>query len=247
MKIKTVATMLGSLVFALGSSLVQAEKVHVAVAANFTAAMKEIAVEFEQASGHHPVVSYGSTGKLYAQIEHGAPFEIFLAADQKRPKMLEEKNAASGHFTYAIGKLVLWSGDAKRATGEQALRDGKFKRIAIANPKTAPYGAAAIEIMQNLGLYDGMKPKIVTGDSLAQTHQFVATGNAEFGFVALAQIALDSSGSRWLVPENLYTPIRQDAVLLTKGKDNPAAAALLDYLRGDTAKAIIQKYGYGTE
>lgn len=247
MKHKTVSTILGSLALALGSSLVQADKVYVAVAANFTAAMKEIAVEFEQASGHHPVVSYGSTGKLYAQIEHNAPFEVFLAADQKRPKMLEEKNSASGHFTYAIGKLVLWSSDAKRPIGEQALRDGDFKKIAITNPKTAPYGAAAIEIIKNLGIYDAIKPKLVTGDNLSQTRQFIATGNAELGFIAQAQIALDSSGSRWLVPGSLYAPIRQDAVLLTKGKDNPAAHALLNYLRGDAAKAIIQKYGYGTE
>lgn len=247
MKHKTVSTILGSLALVLGSSLVQADKVYVAVAANFTAAMKEIAVEFEQASGHHPVVSYGSTGKLYAQIEHNAPFEVFLAADQKRPKMLEEKNSASGHFTYAIGKLVLWSSDAKRPIGEQALRDGDFKKVAITNPKTAPYGAAAIEIIKNLGIYDAIKPKLVTGDNLSQTRQFIATGNAELGFIAQAQIALDSSGSRWLVPGSLYAPIRQDAVLLTKGKDNPAAHALLDYLRGDAAKAIIQKYGYDTE
>lgn len=247
MKHKTVSTILGSLALVLGSSLVQADKVYVAVAANFTAAMKEIAVEFEQASGHHPVVSYGSTGKLYAQIEHNAPFEVFLAADQKRPKMLEEKNSASGHFTYAIGKLVLWSSDVKRPIGEQALRDGDFKKIAITNPKTAPYGAAAIEIIKKLGIYDAIKPKLVTGDNLSQTRQFIATGNAELGFIAQAQIALDSSGSRWLVPGSLYAPIRQDAVLLTKGKDNPAAQALLDYLRGDAAKAIIQKYGYGTE
>jgi len=161
--------------------------------------------------------------------------------------MLEEKNSASGHFTYAIGKLVLWSSDAKRPIGEQALRDGDFKKVAITNPKTAPYGAAAIEIIKNLGIYDAIKPKLVTGDNLSQTRQFIATGNAELGFIAQAQIALDSSGSRWLVPGSLYAPIRQDAVLLTKGKDNPAAHALLDYLRGDAAKAIIQKYGYDTE
>ncbi len=247
MKSTTVTNILAVLVFAVGSSLAQADEVHVAVAANFTAAMKEIAANFEQASGHHAVVSYGSTGKLFAQIEHGAPFEVFLAADQKRPKLLEEKGTASGRFTYAVGKLVLWSSDAKRTASEQALRGGDFQKLAIANPKTAPYGAAAVEIMRNLGLYEALEPKLVIGDSIAQTHQFAATGNAEFGFVALAQIALDDGGSRWLVPEKLYTPIRQDAVLLSKGKDNPAAQALLDYLKGDAARAVIQKYGYGVE
>ncbi len=247
MKSTTVTNILAVLAFAVGSSLAQADEVHVAVAANFTAAMKEIAANFEQASGHHAVVSYGSTGKLFAQIEHGAPFEVFLAADQKRPKLLEEKGTASGRFTYAVGKLVLWSSNTKRTANEQALRGGDFQKLAIANPKTAPYGAAALEIMRNLGLYEALEPKLVIGDSIAQTHQFAATGNAEFGFVALAQIALDDSGSRWLVPEKLYTPIRQDAVLLSKGKDNPAAQALLDYLKGDAARAVIQKYGYGVE
>ncbi len=247
MKSKAVTNILGALAFVVGSSLAQADEVHVAVAANFTAAMKEIAADFEQASGHHAVVSFGSTGKLYAQIEHGAPFEVFLAADQKRPKLLEERGTASGRFTYAIGKLVLWSGDAERAASEQALRGGDFQKLAITNPKTAPYGAAAVETLKNLGLYATLEPKLVIGDSVSQTRQFAATGNAEYAFIALAQIALDDSGSRWLVPENLYAPIRQDAVLLTKGKENPAAQALLDYLRSDAAKAVIQKYGYGVE
>jgi molybdate transport system substrate-binding protein len=224
-----------------------AGEVKVAVAANFTAAMKEIAADFEQASGHHAVVSYGSTGKLYAQIENGAPFEVFLAADQKRPKLLEEKGKAGGRFTYAVGKLVLWSSDAKQTVDEQTLRDGGFHKLAIANPKTAPYGTAAVEILRNLGLYDALESKLVIGDTIAQAHQFVATGNAELGFVALAQIALDDGGGRWPIPDDLYSPIRQDAVLLGKGKDNPAARALLDYLRSDAVVAIIHKYGYGTE
>lgn len=247
MKFKTFSNTIGAITLILSGSLVQADDVHVAVAANFTAAMKEIAANFEQASGHHAIVSYGSTGKLYTQIKNGAPFEVFLAADQKRPKLLEQDDAASGRFTYAVGKLVLWSSDAKRAASEQALRDGKFEKIAIANPKTAPYGAAAVEIMQNLGVYQAIEPKLVIGDSIAQTHQFAATGNAEFGFVALAQIALDDSGSRWLIPDKLYAPIRQDAILLSKGKDKPAAQALLAYLKGDAAKAVIQKFGYGVE
>jgi molybdate transport system substrate-binding protein len=236
----------GLFTVSLGSSLIHAGEVHVAVAANFTAAMKEIATNFEKGSGHHAVVSFGSTGKLYAQIEHGAAFEVFLAADQRRPKLLEEKGVASGRFTYAIGKLVLWSKDSKRTVEEQALHDGNFNKLAIANPKTAPYGAAAMEIMKNLGLYASLKPKLVLGDNIAQTYQFVATGNAELGFVALAQIALDDSGSRWLVPDTLYPPIRQDAVLLEKGKDNPVAHAFVDYLYSDDARAVIHKYGYGT-
>ena len=244
---KSLSKTVGVLVFVLGSSLAQADKVHVAVAANFTAAMKEIVADFEKASGHDAVVSFGSTGKLYAQIIHGAPFEVFLAADQRRPQLLEEKNAASGRFTYAIGKLVLWSSDANQALGEQTLRDGDFNKLAIANPKTAPYGVAAVEIMRNLGLYGTLGSKLVQGESIAQTHQFVATGNAEFGFVALAQVALNAGGSRWPIPDKLYTPIRQDAVLLDKGKENPAARALLDYLRSDAAQMVIRKYGYGTE
>ncbi len=247
MHFKTFTYTLSALVLLVGSPMAQADDVHVAVAANFTAAMKEIASNFEQASGHHAVVSFGSTGKLYTQIENGAPFEVFLAADQKRPKLLEDKSGASGRFTYAVGKLVLWSSDAKRTASEEALRTGDFKKIAIANPKTAPYGAAAVEIMRNLGVYAAIEPKLVIGDSIAQTHQFAATGNAEFGFVALAQIALNDSGSRWLIPDNLYAPIRQDAVLLSKGKNNPAAQALLDYLKSDAAKVVIEKYGYGVE
>jgi molybdate transport system substrate-binding protein len=219
----------------------------VAVAANFTAAMKEIAANFEQASGHHTVVSFGSTGKLYTQIVHGAPFDVFLSADQKRPKLLQEKNTASGGFTYAIGKLVLWSKNNQQPVSEQMLRDGKFNRLAIANPKTAPYGAATVEILKNLGLYESLEPKLVVGDNIAQTYQFVATGNAELGFVALAQIALDGKGSRWQLPDKLYAPIRQDAVLLSKGQNNPAARALLDYLKSDATRAVIHKYGYGTE
>ncbi len=235
------------LICAVFSTPLSAGEVKVAVAANFTAAMKEIAADFERASGHRAIVSYGSTGKLYAQIENGAPFEVFLAADQKRPQLLEEKNAAGGRFTYAVGKLVLWSSDEKRTVNEQTLGNGDFRKLAIANPKTAPYGAAAVEILKNLGLLDALEPKLVFGDTIAQTHQFVATGNAELGFVALAQITLDHSGSRWSIPDDLYTPIRQDAVLLTRGRDNPAAQALLDYLRSEAARTVIHKYGYGTE
>jgi molybdate transport system substrate-binding protein len=247
MYLKSLSKTLGTLTFVLGSYLVQADEVHVAVAANFTAAMKEIAADFEKVHTHHAVVSFGSTGKLYTQIKHGAPFEVFLAADQQWPKLLEEENAASGRFTYAIGKLVLWSSNPKQPINEQVLRDGDFNKLSIANPKTAPYGAAAVEVMRNLGVYTTLKPKLVIGDTIIQAYQFVATGNAELGFMALSQIALDDSGSTWPVPAKLHPPIRQDAVLLSKGKDNPAAQALLDYLRSDAAQAVIHKYGYATD
>ena len=247
MYLRSLSRILGTLAVLAASSLAQADKVHVAVAANFTAAMKEIVTDFEKTTGHDAVVSFGSTGKLYAQIIHGAPFEVFLAADQVRPKLLEESNKASQGFTYAIGKLVLWSGDAGQAASEQVLRDGDFNKLAIANPKTAPYGAAAVEIMQKLGVYETLRPKLVRGENIAQTYQFVATGNAQLGFVALAQIALNDSGSHWPVPEELYSPIRQDVVLLDRGKDNPAARALLEYLRSDAAQKVVRKYGYGTD
>jgi molybdate transport system substrate-binding protein len=245
MHLKKLSRTLETLVLIMMGIQAQADDVHVAVAANFTAAMKEIASDFEKASGHRAVLSFGSTGKLYAQISHGAPFEVFLAADQRRPELLEQDHLASQRFTYAIGKLVLWSSDTERKVDEQALRQGDFRKFAIANPKIAPYGAAALEVMHNLGIYEQLEPRLVLGDSIAQTRQFVATGNAQMGLVALAQIALDGAGSRWPVPDRLYTPIRQDAVLLDKGRHNPAATALMSYLRSDAARAVIQRYGYG--
>ncbi len=227
---------------------VSADQVNVAVAANFTAAMKEVAAGFEKATGHKAVLSFGSTGKLYAQILHGAPFGVFLAADQERPRKLVEAGKASGQFTYANGKLVLWS-KQEDLIGDTAdvLTNGGFKRLAIANPKTAPYGVAAMQVLDSLGITKAVRPKLVRGDSIAQTHQFAATGNTELGFVALAQVVLNDGGSRWIVPQAMYDPIRQDAVLLAKGTDQPAAAALLDYLKGDEARAIIERYGYGLE
>lgn len=224
-----------------------AGEVRVAVAANFTAAMKDIAAGFEQASGHRVLVSYGSTGKLYAQILQGAPFDAFLAADQKRPALLQKQGLASGQFTYAIGKLVLWSADPQRSLGAETLQQGHFDRLALANPKTAPYGAAAVDVMQHLGVDEALMAKRVTGDSIAQAYQFVASGNAALGFVAMAQIALDDSGSRWDIPQSLYEPIRQDAVLLQRGRDNPAAAALLAFLQSADARRVIRRYGYDTE
>lgn len=221
--------------------------VKVAVAANFTAAMREIVQDFEKHSGHQVLVSYGSTGKLYTQILHNAPFELFLAADQLRPQLLENKQLAEDRFTYAIGKLVLWSGDPRREINAATLRMGKFDRIALANPKTAPYGAAAVSVMQKLGVERALSAKRVQGDSIAQTYQFVATGNVEMGFVSLAQVALIDTGKSWKIPQDLYTPIRQDAVLLERGKDNPVARELLTYLKQDSARQVIQKYGYAAD
>lgn len=230
-------------------AMTQAGQAQVAVAANFTAAMKELAADFQRDTGHTLRVSYGSTGKLYTQIENGAPFDVFLAADQARPARLLEKGLASRPFTYAVGRLVLWSRDAGRAvhagTLAGTLATGDFRRLAIANPKTAPYGRAAVEVMQALQLYPQLKPRLVTGESIAQTQQFVATGNAELGFVALAQVVLHDGGSRWDIPQELYTPIRQDAVLLKRAENNPAALALLDYLKTPAAREVIGKFGYG--
>jgi molybdate transport system substrate-binding protein len=229
-------------------SAVPADEVKAAVAANFTAAMKEIAAGFERATAHSALLSFGSTGKLYTQIVNGAPYALFLAADQKRPRRLVEEGEAGGRFTYATGKLVLWSARPGYVDPEgKVLSSGSFKRLAIANPKTAPYGAAAVEVLDSLGLRARLAPKLVRGDSIAQTHQFVATGNAELGFVALAQVVLNPEGSRWLVPQDLYAPIRQDAVLLDAGKDQPAAKALLSYLKGPQARAVIERFGYGVD
>ncbi|WP_337996728.1 molybdate ABC transporter substrate-binding protein [Oleispirillum naphthae] len=226
----------------------QAGETLVAVAANFTAAAKEIGASFTAKTGHGVKFSFGSTGKLYTQISQGAPFEAFLAADDKRPAKAEKEGfgVPGSSFTYAVGKLVLWSKtpglvDAKGAV----LKTGKFNKVAIANPAAAPYGAAAVAAMQAMGVYDALKPKIVEGNNISQAHQFAATGAAELGFVAGSQVALTPEGSRWMVPDALYSPIYQDAVLLTKGAKNPAATAFLDYLRGPEAAEVLAKYGYG--
>ena len=226
----------------------QAAEVSVAVAANFTAPMQKIAPLFEADTGHKAVLAFGSTGRFYAQIRNGAPFDVLLAADDETPARLEQEGQGGGRATYAIGKLVLWSRQAGLVDDKgDVLRSGKFEKIALADPKLAPYGAAAIEALTRLGLLDALRPKIVQGENIAQTHQFIATENAQLGFVALSQVWADGKlkeGSAWLVPVALYSPIRQDAILLSKGKDNPAAAALLQYLRGDKARAVIRSYGY---
>ncbi|RCX32046.1 molybdate ABC transporter substrate-binding protein [Thioalbus denitrificans] len=237
----------------LPHSAAMAAEVNAAVAANFTAAMKEIVTAFEAATGHKVLASYGSTGKLYAQIVNGAPFGLFLAADAARPKRLEEEGKAvpGSRFTYAVGRLVLWSPAPDRVDGEgTVLKSGEFSRLAIANPKTAPYGTAAMEVLEGLGLEAAVSDRLIRGDSITQTYQFVASGNAELGFVALSQVALlpeEKVGSRWLVPQSLYAPLQQQAVLLKEGAGNPAAVALAEYLKSPAARAVIEAYGYGTE
>lgn len=227
-----------------------ADTVSVAVAANFTAPMQKIAAAFEADTGHKAELSFGATGKFYAQITHGAPFQILLSADDTTPARLEHegKAVAQSRLTYASGALVLWSAQPGYVDAQgDVLKTGNFKHLAIANPKLAPYGAAAVQVMDKLGTTAALQPRLVQGENIAQTFQFVATGNAQLGFVALSQVMVDGkilSGSAWQVPASLHDPIRQDAVLLQSGKDSAAAAALLTYLRGAKARAIIQSYGY---
>ena len=227
-----------------------AETVSVAIAANFTAPMKAIVAEFEKETKHTAILAFGSSGKLYAQIKNGAPFQIFLSADAKKPAALEQEGmtVADTRFTYALGSLVLWSpkSDFVDDKGE-VLHQNNFRHLAIASPKLAPYGAAAQEVMEKLNLWTALQPTLVQGENIAQTYQFVSTGNAELGFVALSQVMKDntiSEGSAWIVPAELYSPIRQDGVLLATGKDNAAAKALMSYLKSDKAIAIIKSYGY---
>ncbi|HYQ39281.1 MAG TPA: molybdate ABC transporter substrate-binding protein [Pseudomonas sp.] len=228
----------------------QAEEVQVAVAANFTEPMQAIAREFAKDTGHQAVVAFGATGKFYAQIQNGAPFEVLLAADDTTPQKLEQEAAAvpGSRFTYAIGALALWSATPGYVDPQgEVLRKGAFDHLALANPKSAPYGAAAMATLARLGVAEALQARVVQGENIAQTYQFVASGNAELGFVALSQIYKDGkvdSGSAWIVPAELHTPIRQDAVLLARGKDNPAAKALVDYLKQPKAVALIRSYGY---
>jgi len=228
----------------------QAAEVNVAVAANFTAPMQKIAQVFEQETGHKVILSFGSTGNFYAQIRNGAPFQILLSADDETPIRIEKEGlgVAGSRFTYAIGKLVLWSKHPGFVDDKgEILRSGKFQRIAVANPKLAPYGAAALETMTQLSVLQALQPKIVQGENIAQTFQFVATENAQLGFVALSQLITDgriAQGSAWVVPSSLHAPIQQDALLLIKGKDNPAAIALMNFLRSARARLVIRSYGY---
>lgn len=232
------------------SQSASAEEVQLAVAANFTAPMQKIAAEFEKDSGHKARLMFGATGKFYAQISNGAPFEVLLSADDETPARLERDGlaVAGSRFTYATGRLVLWSAREGYVDDKgDVLKKGDFRHLSIANPKTAPYGAAAIQTLSKLGLLPALEPRFVQGENIAQTHSFIVSGNAELGFIALSQVFRDGrlgSGSAWIVPANLHEPIRQDAVLLAKGQSNPAAAALLKYLKSDKARSIIKSFGY---
>lgn len=239
----------------IATSQASAEKITVAVASNFTAAMNDLVAEFEKKSGHHVNLAFGSSGKFYALISNGAPFQAFFSADQEKPMALEQNNFAvpGSRFTYAVGTLALWSSKTSVVDANvTVLKQGNFNKLAIANPRLAPYGVAAVEVLQRLQLKDATKSKWVLGENIAQAYQFVATGNADIGFVALSQI-IDSqnidngaikAGSAWIVPSTMHNPIRQDAVLLRRGENSPAARELLQFIRGDSAKKIIQSYGY---
>ncbi|MEA3639395.1 MAG: molybdate ABC transporter substrate-binding protein [Lamprobacter sp.] len=235
------------------ASSVSAEEAQIAVAGNFTSPMKVIIERFEEDTDHRINASYGSTGKLYAQIKNGAPFDALLAADQTRPARLEEEGLGvpGSRFTYSIGALVLWSADANKVEdGVALLESGDFNKLSIANPKLAPYGEAAIETLEALGLRADVEPKLVMGENIAQTYQFVDTGNADIGFVALSQAMRDGEiikGSGWIVPGEMHAPINQDALILNRGKDNPAVTELFAYLKGEKAEAIIHDFGYETE
>jgi molybdate transport system substrate-binding protein len=227
----------------------QADVTHVAVAANFTEPAKEIAALFKQKTGHEAVLIFGASGAFYTQITHGAPFEVFLSADAERPKLAIDNGFAvpDSLFTYAIGRLVLWSRVVDVTNGEEALKAGKFQKLSIANPVAAPYGTAAVETMKALNVYDALKPKIVQGNSIAQAFQFVDTRNAELGFVALSQLHGVDGGTRWAVPLKLHAPILQDAVLLKTGANSEASKAFLAFLKSPEARAIIEKFGYVLE
>lgn len=230
------------------------EEAVVAVAANFMEVAERLEADFERASGHSLTFVAGSTGKLYAQIASGAPFDVFLSADRERPERLEKEGlaVAGSRFTYAVGRLTLWSREPGRVGGDgpATLRRGKFRLLAIANPALAPYGAAAQQTLENLGLWERFEGRIVMGETIGQAHGMVASGNAELGFVALSSVLSPRNprqGSRWDVPSRLHAPIRQDAVLLARAAGNPAARGFLDFLRGARAETVIASYGYGVD
>jgi molybdate transport system substrate-binding protein len=246
-RFKLVGLALFGAALALGAAPALAADTQVAVAANFTEPAKEIAAAFKAKTGHTAILSFGASGQFYTQIAHGAPYEVFLSADAERPQKAEQDGlaVAGTRRTYAVGRLVLYSKtpglvDAKGAV----LKSDKFAKLAIADPAAAPYGLAAVQTMQKLKIYDALTPKIVRGASITQAYQYVATGNAELGFVALSQVIAEQGGSRWLVPASNHEPIEQQAVLLKTGEKNPAAAAFLTFLKSPAAITIIKKYGY---
>ena len=227
-----------------------AETTTIAVASNFTNAMGVIIEQFERDSGHKVNAAYGSSGKLFAQINNGAPFQVFFSADQDKAIQLEKAGLAisGSRFTYAVGQLALWSSDDEKVTKDASvLTSGQFNKLALANPKLAPYGAAAVQVLEALNVRNATKSRWVQGENISQTYQFVATGNADLGFIALAQVMQNGqlkSGSIWIVPQDYYQAIRQDAVLLNKGLDNLAAKALLQFMHSTKAKQIIESFGY---
>lgn len=233
-----------------GLSAAHAETVRVAVAANFSTPIKTIAENFKKATGHQVSISSGSTGKFYTQIKNGAPFDVFLAADDKTPARLEKEGETvpGSRFTYAVGKLALWSAKENMVDAKgDILKTQQYSRLSIASPKLAPYGLAAQETLEKLQLWDTVQPRLVQGENIAQAYQFAASGNAELGFVALSQIYKDGkiqSGSAWIVPAEYYRPIRQDAVILNNGKTNPAATAFTQYLKSEPALKVIRSFGY---
>ena len=231
-------------------TLGSAEEVHVAVASNFLNPLKEIAERYQRDTGNTLILISGSTGKLYAQARHGAPFDVLLAADAKRPALLEQEGVgiAGTRFTYAEGSLVLWSLDPEKIKGVESLSKIARGKLAIANPKTAPYGKAAKETLHQLGLWKRLHPILVRGENIAQTLQFIATGNAAMGFISKSQMQdprFKFKGSYWAVPSHLHEPVFQQAILLQHGASNSSAKQFLNYLQGATAKKIIQTYGYG--
>jgi molybdate transport system substrate-binding protein len=236
-----------SLAFAIfAPALARAGEVQVAVAANFTEPAKEIATAFAAATGHKALLSFGASGQLYAQIAHGAPYQVFLSADAERAQKAEADGlaVAGSRFTYAVGRLALYSKSLDLTDGAKVLKTGRFEHVAVADSAAAPYGLAAVETLRKLGLYDPLKPKLVTGANITQTYQFVATGAAELGFVAYSQVIHEKPGSVWLPPKDDYAPIAQQAVLLKTGAADPAAKAFLVFLKSPAAQAIIQRYGY---
>ena len=222
----------------------------VAVAANFSKPMTEIVSQFEKATGHSAKLSFGSSGKFVSQLENGGPFEVLLSADEKGPEKLEQAGLTvpNSRFVYALGRLVLWSATPNFVDDKgKILMTSNFKHLALADPKVAPYGAAAIDVLKKLKLFEKLQPLFVQGENIAQTYQFISTANAELGFLALSQVIKNGKivgGSGWIIPDKLHAPIRQGAVLMKKGAENPAALALIDYLKSIPALAIIKKYGY---